>query len=137
VPLARLIGESDYVSLHVPLNADTRKMIGEAEIAAMKPTAVLINTSRGPVVDEQALCAALSAGRIAGAGLDVFEKEPLPATSPLKGLDTVVLSDHASWYSEESVVELKTKAAKNIAAVLGGGPPVYPVNTIQKRSPGA
>jgi D-3-phosphoglycerate dehydrogenase len=96
----------------------------------MKAAAVLVNTSRGPVVDERALAAALAARRIAAAGLDVFETEPLAADSPLRKLENVVLSDHAGWYSEESVPELKTKAARNVAAVLAGGKPAYPVNTI-------
>ncbi len=127
--LQRVLEESDYITVHVPLKADTRAMIGSREIARMKASAILINTSRGAVIDEGALSRALQAGRIAGAGLDVFEKEPLPADSPLRSLDTVVLSDHTGWYSEESVVELKTKAARNVAAVLTGGKPVYPVNS--------
>jgi D-3-phosphoglycerate dehydrogenase len=130
VDLERLLRESDYVSLHVPLTPETRAMIGARELGMMKATAFLINTSRGPVVDEGALAGALESGRIAGAGLDVFQKEPLPEDSPLKGLDTVILSDHASWYSVESEKELKTKAARNVARVLEGGEPVYSVNSI-------
>ncbi len=130
VDLEALVRQSDFLSVHVPLSSETRGLIGERQISAMKPTAVLVNTSRGPVVDEKALAAALAAGRLAGAGLDVFETEPLPPESPLRKLDTVVLSDHAGWYSEESIVELKTKAARNVAAVLGGGKPVYPVNLV-------
>jgi D-3-phosphoglycerate dehydrogenase len=126
--LATLLAESDFVSLHVPLTALTRGLIGARELAQMKRTAYLINTSRGAVVDEGALAARLGSGRIAGAGLDVFEHEPLPAGSPLRRLDTVVLSDHAAWYSEESVAELKTKAARNVAAVLAGRAPAYPLN---------
>jgi D-3-phosphoglycerate dehydrogenase len=126
--LATLLAESDFVSLHVPLNPFTRGLIGKRELAAMKRTAYLINTSRGAVVDEEALAASLAAGRLAGAGLDVFEREPLPEASPLRGLDNVVLSDHAAWYSEESVAELKTKAARNVAAVLAGQAPAYPLN---------
>jgi D-3-phosphoglycerate dehydrogenase len=128
--LGALLAESDFVSIHVPLTPETKGMIGEKEIGMMKRTAILINTARGPVLDERALAAALKEGRICGAGLDVFEKEPLPADSPLKDLDTVILSDHAGWYSKESVVELKTKAARNVAAVLSGGTPVYPVNIL-------
>jgi D-3-phosphoglycerate dehydrogenase len=125
-----LYRESDFISLHVPLTGETRGMISAKELGIMKRTAIIINTSRGPVIDEAAMTRALSDGRIAGAGLDVFEKEPLPADSVLKKLDTVVLSDHASWYSEESVVELKTKAARNVAAVLSGEKPHYPVNEV-------
>jgi D-3-phosphoglycerate dehydrogenase len=89
-----------------------------------------VNTARGPVLDEQALAEALESGRLGGAGLDVFETEPLPAHSPLRRLDNVVFTDHAGWYSEESEVELKTKAARNAAAVLTGGKPPYPVNRL-------
>ncbi len=130
--LALLLRESDFVSVHVPLGPETRGMIGAREFALMRPAAILVNTSRGPVVDEQALAAALAERRIAAAGLDVFETEPLTADSPLRRLEHVVLSDHAGWYSEESVPELKTKAARNVAAVLSGGRPAYPVNTIQE-----
>ncbi len=73
----------------------------------------------------------LAAGLLAGAGIDVFETEPLPAESPLRALDNVVLSDHGAWYSEESLVDLKTKAARNVAAVLCGQPPAYPLNDPQ------
>jgi D-3-phosphoglycerate dehydrogenase len=130
VDLDTLLRDSDYVSVHVPLGPETRGMIGERQLGLMKPVAILVNTSRGPVVDERALVTALAAQRIAGAGLDVFETEPLDAVSPLRTLENVVLSDHAGWYSEESVPELKTKAARNVAAVLAGGKPAYPVNTI-------
>lgn len=135
--LETLVRQSDFLSVHVPLSAETRGLVGEREIGAMKATAILVNTSRGPVVDERALAAALQAGRLAGAGLDVFETEPLPQESPLRKLENVVLSDHAGWYSEESITELKTKAARNIAAVLGGGKPVYPVNSVPAQQPGA
>jgi D-3-phosphoglycerate dehydrogenase len=131
VDLELLLCESDYVSVHVPLGAETRGLIGGRQLGLMKGAAILVNTSRGPVVDEKALAAALAARRIGGAGLDVFETEPLPADSPLRKLENVVLSDHAGWYSEESVPELKTKAARNVAAVLAGGKPAYPVNTIR------
>ena len=94
----------------------------------MKPTAYLINTSRGPVIDEGALYEALKNGRIRSAGIDVFEKEPLPATSRLRQLDNIILSDHTGYYSEESLIELKTKAAQNIAEVLRGRRPLCPLN---------
>jgi D-3-phosphoglycerate dehydrogenase len=129
VSLASLLSESDFVSVHVPLTPQTKGLIGEKEIALMKPEAILVNTSRGPVLDELALTRALMEKRLGGAGLDVFEKEPLPMDSGLRGLDTVIFSDHTSWYSLESVTELKTKAALNIVNVLSGGKPTYPVNT--------
>ena len=130
VDLRVLLEQSDYISVHVPLTPETRHMIGREELALVKPGAILINTARGPVLDENALAEALASGRLGGAGLDVFETEPLPAGSPLRQLDTVIFTDHAGWYSEESVVELKTKAARNVAAVLAGGRPPYPVNRL-------
>jgi D-3-phosphoglycerate dehydrogenase len=128
--LKELLAESDYISVHVPLTPDTRHMIGPAELALTKKGAILVNTSRGSVLDEQAVAEALRAGQLAGAGLDVFEEEPVPPGSLLRTLENVIFTDHAGWYSEESVVELKTKAAQNVAAVLAGGAPVYPVNAV-------
>ena len=130
VDLPTLLSQSDYISVHVPLTEETRHMIGRAELALVKPGALLVNTARGPVLDEAALFDALRDGRLGGAGLDVFETEPLPADSPLRQLENVVLTDHAGWYSEESEVELKTKAARNAASVLAGGRPIYPVNVV-------
>ena len=129
--LETLLREADFVSLHTPLTDETRGMIGAEQLALMKPSSMLINTARGGLVDEAALAAALTDGTIAAAGLDVFEQEPLPADSPLTGLDNVILSNHLAWYTEESSVELATKAARNISEVLSGRPPVYPVNRIE------
>ncbi len=128
--LSFLLEESDYISLHVPLNNTTKGMIGRGEFLRMKNSSILINTSRGPVVKEAELAEALQNGEITGAGLDVFEVEPLPENSPLRNLDNVILSDHTAWYSEESKVELKTKAALNVISVLKGGRPVYSVNEV-------
>ncbi len=133
VDLPVLLAQSDYISVHVPLTPETRHMIGPAELALVKPGAILVNTARGPVIDQDALAEALASGRLGGAGLDVFETEPLPADSALRKLETVIFTDHAGWYSEESVVELKTKAARNVAAILSGGKPLYPVNRIESR----
>jgi D-3-phosphoglycerate dehydrogenase len=130
VDLKRLLAESDYVSVHAALSEESRGLIGKRELQLMKPSAILVNTARGPLVDEAALAAALREGRLHYAGLDVFHREPLAADSPLLQLNNVILSDHAGWYSEESKAELKTKAARNIAAVLRGGRPAYPVNKI-------
>jgi len=129
-PLSTLLEEADYITLHIPLNPETRHLIGARELARMKRGTILVNTSRGPVLDERALAESLRDGHLAGAGLDVFEEEPLPRGSLLRTLDNVIFTDHAGWYSEESVVELKTKAAQNVAAVLAGGAPAYPVNSI-------
>jgi len=130
--LHNLLKESDYVSVHVPLNEKTRGMIGKTEFSNMKNDVILVNTSRGAVLDEKALCAALKSGEIGYAGLDVFEQEPLSSESPLKNFDNVILSDHCGWYSEESLKELKTKSAQNILEVLKGKKPLYPVNEISQ-----
>lgn len=130
VDLETLLRESDFVSLHAALTPQTRHLLDTTTLALMKPTAILVNTSRGPLVKEAALADALASDRLAGAGLDVFEEEPLPMESPLRQLDNVILSDHAGWYTEESVVELKTKAARNIVEVLNGEAPTYPVNRL-------
>lgn len=133
VGLEELLEQSDYISVHAPLTEQTRGLIGAPQLARMKRGCLLVNTSRGPLIDERALAEALRQERIAGAGLDVFESEPLPDDSPLRRLENVTLSDHAGWYSEESVAELKTKAARNVAAVLTGNRPVYPVNEPKAR----
>ena len=128
VPLADLLAESDYVSLHTPLTPETRHLIGAAELRAMKPTAVLINTARGPVVDEAALVEALASGGIAGAGLDVFEEEPLPADSPLCRLGNVVLTPHVASVSPEAMRRLREEVGQAAADVLRGRRPKYVAN---------
>ena len=128
--LASVLTGSDFISVHVPLADTTRGMIGKEQLQLMKNSAILINTFRGAVLNEADVTEALATGMITGAGLDVFETEPLPEDSPLRKLDNVILSDHTGWYSEESREELKTKAALNIVSVLKGGKPVYPVNEI-------
>src|SRR2546430_9424540 len=95
--LRELLRSSDVVSLHVPLNDSTRHMIGKDELALMKPTSIIINTSRGPVIDEAALAATLSAGKIFGAGLDVFDQEPPPSDNPPFWLANLVLTPHFAW----------------------------------------
>lgn len=130
VNLDTLFRDSDFLSIHVALTDETRHLVNSTRLSRMKPTAILINTSRGPVVDELALAEAVSTGGLAGAGLDVFETEPLPADSLLRQFETIVLSDHSGWYTEESVVELKTKAARNVMEVLKGNKPTYPVNEL-------
>ncbi|MBI2940651.1 MAG: C-terminal binding protein [Chloroflexi bacterium] len=120
VGLDELLRESDLVTLHVPLMVETCHLIGSAQFAAMKPTAYLVNTCRGPVVDEPALVAALRDGRIAGAGLDVFETEPLPLDSPLVGTANVVLTPHHAVYSQESMIAWRHHAVDEAARILGG-----------------
>jgi len=128
VDLDTLYRESDFLSLHVPLTDSTTGMIGAAQLALMKPTAILINMARGPVVDQAALVDALQNKRIAAAGLDVFEVEPLPPGHPFATMPNVVLSPHCGWYSEESEVEIRTKATQNVVDVMLGHLPTYHVN---------
>ncbi|MEU0810520.1 C-terminal binding protein [Streptomyces sp. NPDC005970] len=128
VDLDTLCRESDVVSVHAPLTAETEGMIGRAQFAAMKPTACLVNTARGPVVDQDALIEALETGRIAGAGLDVFADEPIGPDHPLARCENVVLSPHTAWYSEDSEIEIRTKTARNVVDVAQGRLPTYLVN---------
>ena len=128
VALDDLLRQSDYVSLNLPLTQETFHLIGERELALMKPTSVLINTTRGPVVDEAALVAALREGRIAGAGLDVFEVEPLPASSPLLELDNVIVTPHTAGISEQSARKVRTEVGKAAADLLAGRWPRYVAN---------
>jgi D-3-phosphoglycerate dehydrogenase len=123
VSLEELLAQSDVVSLHVFLNAQTRGLINAQRLALMKPNAYLVNTSRGAVVDEPALADALVAGRIAGAGLDVFEVEPMAADSPLLGLPNVVLTPHVASYSEEGDVAHQARTAEILLQVVKGGLP--------------
>jgi len=127
VDLNTLCEQSDYISVHAPLLPSTRGLIGPEQFALMKKTAIIVNTSRGPLIDENALLDALKNEKIACAGLDVFQTEPLDPDSELRKLDNVTLTDHAGWFSVESMVELKTKAAQNIADTLTTGKPKYPV----------
>ena len=122
-----LFRDSDFVSVHVPLTDETRHTVGASELALMKPTAILVNTSRGPVVDEAALVEALATGRIASAGLDVFEKEPTVHPG-LLALDNVVLVPHIASASIKTRTRMCTMAAENAVAVLTGQPPPNPVN---------
>lgn len=119
-PFETVLGEADYITLHTALTAETRHLIGTSQFGLMKPTAVLVNTSRGPVVDEAALYHALSTGQIASAGLDVTEIEPLPMDSPLLRLENVILAPHIASASVQSRDKMATMAAENIAAGLAG-----------------
>ena len=127
VELDELIRTSDYISLHCPLTAETKHLFGADAFQKMKRSAYLVNTARGPVIDEAALAQALDQKLIAGAALDVMEKEP-PGTSPLFGRDNIIVTPHTSFYSEESLVDLQTKAAEEVVRVLSGQAPRNPVN---------
>jgi phosphoglycerate dehydrogenase-like enzyme len=120
VSLDELLESSDYVSIHTPLVAGTRRLIGAAQLARMKPTAFLINTSRGAVVDEPALIEALRAGRIAGAGLDVFEQEPLPADSPLRTLPNTILTPHMGAQSPLATQRMRRQVGEEVLRALRG-----------------
>jgi D-3-phosphoglycerate dehydrogenase / 2-oxoglutarate reductase len=126
--LEKLLAEADAISIHVPLSQETRNLIGHRELAHMKPSAFLINTARGGVVDEQALAIALKEGRLGGAALDVLSIEPPPPDHPLRQAPNMILTPHLSFYSRESVVELQTKAAEEVARALKDEPPRSPVN---------
>jgi D-3-phosphoglycerate dehydrogenase / 2-oxoglutarate reductase len=128
VDFARLLKISDFVSIHSPLLPETTRLFGPDAFRQMKPTAYLINTARGPIVDEAALALALDARQLAGAALDVMEQEPPPSRSVLFGRDNVIITPHVSFYSEESLVELQTKASEEVVAVLSGRAPRNPVN---------
>ena len=122
VEFPQLLKMSDYVSVHTPLLPETRGLFAADAFRQMKPTAYLINTARGPIVDEAALARALDAGHLAGAALDVMTQEP-PVSSPLVGRDNVILTPHTSFYSEESLVDLQVKAAEEVVCVLTGRAP--------------
>ena len=128
VDLPTLAARADYVSVHALLNAETRGLINEAFFRRMKPTACLINTSRGPIVDEAALARALQEGRLAGAALDVFEEEPLAADSPLRRLDNVILTPHAAYFSSPAVAQVPKRCGEEIARVLLKERPLNVVN---------
>jgi D-3-phosphoglycerate dehydrogenase len=122
-----LLGMSDFVSIHAPLLPATRGLFNAEVFRKMKQGAFLLNTARGPLVDEDALVAALDSGRLGGAALDVVTTEPLAKDSKLIGRDNVILTPHTAFYSVEALAELQTKCAADVARVLSGEPPVYPV----------
>jgi D-3-phosphoglycerate dehydrogenase len=127
--LPGLLKQSDYVLLHTALTKETRHMIGEKELKMMKPSAYLINTARGAVVDEPALIKALQEKRIAGAGLDVFEKEPIDPENPLLKMDNVIVMPHSASYSDEAFIRLRRSVGQEAARVLSGK---WPKNIVNK-----
>ncbi|MCA9593276.1 MAG: D-glycerate dehydrogenase [Myxococcales bacterium] len=129
VPLAELLSESDFVSLHVPLTGATRHLIDAAALARMKPSAILVNTARGPVVDEAALASALESGHLAAAALDVFEREP-DIDDRLRRLDRVLLTPHAASATEPTRAAMARALAEDILRVLSGQLPNNPLNQI-------
>lgn len=126
--LETLCREADLISVHVPLSSKTHHLIGREQLALMKPTTVLVNTSRGGLIDEVALYDALADRRLFAAGLDVFETEPVKADNPLLSLPNVICTDHTAWFTEESVIELQRKAAQEVLRVFEGNKPLNWVN---------
>jgi D-3-phosphoglycerate dehydrogenase len=129
VELNDLLRESDFVSVHPPLMPQTRKMINDDAFSRMKAGAILINCSRGPVVDTDALVRALDARKIAGCALDTTDPEPLPDPHPLRGRDNVIINPHVAWYSETAMVGLQAGAPNEVRRVLSGE---WPVNVVNK-----
>ena len=126
--LDALVAGADIVSLHCPLTTETRHLVDAERLRQMKPTAVLVNTARGGLVDTVALAEALADGTVAAAGLDVFETEPLPEDHPLRLCPNALLTSHVSWYSEQSVPRLQRKAAEEVVRALNGEPLLHPVH---------
>ena len=120
--------EADYISLHAPLTSGTRHILNAGRLRLMKPTTIIVNTSRGGLLDEAALAAAIGQGRLFGAGLDVLNAEPPSPGNPLLHLPTVVISDHTAWYSVELIADLQRKAAEEVMLILSGKRPSNWVN---------
>ena len=129
VELDDLLKEADFVSVHPPLMPQTRKMINDDAFSRMKPTAFIINCSRGPIIDTDALVRALDAKKIAGCGLDTTDPEPLPDPHPLRGRDNVIINPHVAWYSEHAMVGLQAGAPNEVRRVLSGE---WPINVVNK-----
>ena len=127
VSMDELYERSDFISVHAPLLPETKGLVNKDAFKKMKDTAVIVNTARGPLINEKDLIEALDKNEIGGAGLDVVETEPLPKNSPLIGRDNVILAPHTAFYSVEALEELQTKAASDVARVLNGEEPVYPI----------
>lgn len=130
--LPQLLAESDFVSLHAPLMPATRGTLNDAAFATMKPTAIVVNCGRGPLIDTDALVRALDAGKIAGCALDTTDPEPLPNPHPLRGRENVIITPHAAWYSEQGMIGLQSGAPNEVRRVLSGEMPVNCVNPAVK-----
>ncbi len=128
--LDKVLADADYLSLHLHLNSETRQMIDQRALGVMKPTAVLINIARGELVDEEALIEALQSGQIRGAGLDVFEQEPLDPGSPLLKMENVIATPHSSAFTPGTPRRRLEAAAENVTRIAGGSPPINLVTTL-------
>jgi D-3-phosphoglycerate dehydrogenase len=133
--LDELLVRSDAISLHVPSNPQTRQLLGAAQLARMKPSALLINTARGDLIDTAALTEALERGRLGGAGLDVTDPEPLPADHPLRARPNVLITPHTAFSSDSAIEDLARSAAHNVLDILDGRLPEHVVNSIVLQSP--
>jgi phosphoglycerate dehydrogenase-like enzyme len=134
--LDEVFRQADFLSLNCPLNAETRHLANARRLALMKPTAFLINTARGPVVEQAALVAALQAGRIAGAGLDVFDPEPPPADDPILALDNALFGPHALGWSDQMFATMAEVNRAQVGAVMAGQAPEHVVNREVLTRPG-
>ncbi len=130
VDLDTLLRNADYVSLHAPLTEANRRLINAEALAKMKPTAYLINTARGPLIDEDALLHAVRRGQIAGAALDVFTTEPPPPDHPLLHEPNILVTPHSAWYSEQAKIDVRVRGAEEVVRVLNGEPPRSPANRV-------
>jgi D-3-phosphoglycerate dehydrogenase len=129
MPLEEVLREADMVTVHPSLTHETKYMIGERELRMMKPTAILVNTARGGIVNAEALARACKEGWIAGAGIDVFEKEPPENGFVLRGISNIILTPHLAWYSEDAGLSIREKIMEDIRRFLEGHPPRFPINS--------
>jgi D-3-phosphoglycerate dehydrogenase len=133
IGLEEVLREADMVTVHPALTHETKYMIGERELRMMKPTAILVNTARGAIVRAEALAHACKEGWIAGAGIDVFEKEPPEESFVLRGIPNIILTPHLAWYSEDAGVSIREKIMEDVRRFLEGRPPRFPVNSIEPK----
>ena len=131
VDLDTVARESDYISLHSPLLDSTRHIVNADFLGKMKPSAYIVNAARGPLIDEDALLAAVRSGQIAGAGLDVLAIEPIDPNSPLLKEDRILITPHAAWYSEQAKLDMRTRSTEEVVRILSGQPPRSPANQIK------
>lgn len=134
LPLDEVLPNADMVTIHPALSKETKYMMGERELRMMKPTAILVNTARGAIVNAEALARACKEGWIAGAGIDVFEKEPPEKDFVLRGIPNVILTPHLAWYSEDAGLSIREKIMEDIRRFLDGRPPRFPINAVGSKA---
>jgi D-3-phosphoglycerate dehydrogenase len=133
MPLEDVLREADMVTIHPALTHETKYMIGERELRMMKPTAIIVNTARGAIVNAEALAKACKEGWIAGAGIDVFEKEPPDENFVLRGIPNIILTPHLAWYSEDAGVSIREKIMEDIRRFIEARPPRFPINNVDTK----